>query len=465
MLKMIGMTEIVIRMSILTEQLMHVKCKRGELVRQLEELNVEEAMIQREYKSLQNIASPISSLPDEIFSEVLELGRYMNPDFAITVSHVSRQCRMVALNTPRLWNVIGSKRSWGMQRIAAYFNRSGPLPVYLSTFLQETHIPAICHLLELHSGRLSQLTVTMTRDHDPTKLLRCLSSIQVPILKHFTIKQVGNPVFTSHQLFSRGCPALMSLHISGLNPCIALEQLPSLTAVHLSCHSFRFSQDVCALRDTLSQSASITQLELDFETAQLIWPSDISLSMPKLQILSVKGHPKTAARHIAGFMGALRAPEMRMLTLRGELRNACDVLCPKMVTWAHDFPHLRALQCPQFPTNATETLFMMAQMLPSITDLTCVENNQDLMTLLQVHGDSGHVWPHLRKLSLLRMTGSYFTTAEILQLLAFRKGVGHPIEMIRLQEKKMGELRIEQLRSMVDIEPFKLNADWPTGFF
>ncbi|KAF7976734.1 hypothetical protein HWV62_5702 [Athelia sp. TMB] len=444
---------------------MRVRSKRGDLMRQLKQLDAEAAMIQREYKSLQNITSPISSLPDEILSEVLELGKYMNPDFAIAVSHVSRQCRTVALNTPRLWNVINSKPGWGMQRIAAYFNRSGPLPVYLLVFLQETHVPAICHLLELHSGRLSQLTVTITRDHDPTRLLRCLSLIKLPILKHFTIKQAGNPVFMSHQLFSRGCPALVSLHISGLNPCIALERLPSLTAVHLSCHFFRFSQDVCALRDMLSQSTSITQLELDFETAQLIWPSDISLSMPNLQILSVKGHPKTAASHIAGFMGALRAPAMRMLTLRGELRFACDILCPKMVTWAHDFPQLRTLRCPQFPTNATETLFMMAQMLPGITDLTCVENNQDLMTLLQVYEDNGPVWPHLRTLSLLRMTGSYFTTAEITRLLVFRRSIGHPIEMIRLQEKKMGELRIEQLRSMVDIEPFKLNADWPSSSF
>lgn len=387
----------------------------------------------------------------------------MNPDFAVTVSHVSRQCRTVALDNPRLWNVINKKLNWGVDRIATHLERSGPFPVYLSIVLRGKYIPAMCHLLETHGARLGELTITSTRNLDPSRLLRCLSLIRTPILKHFTIKQVGNPLFTSYQLFGQGCPALISLHISGLSPCIALDQLPSLTAVHLSCHSFRFWQDICALRDMLTQSVSINQLELDFEGAQLVWPPDIGLEMPKLQLVSVKGHPNTASLHIAGFMRALQAPALKMLTLRGELRGTCEILCPSMITWAHDFPQLRILQCPQFPTNASETLFMIAQMLPSITELTCVENNQDLMSLLQVQADSGLVWPYLRTLSLLRMTGSYFTTTEITKLLLFRRGIGHPIDVLRLQQKKMGELRLQQLRSLVRVESFRLNAEWPTG--
>ncbi|KZP29032.1 hypothetical protein FIBSPDRAFT_991878 [Athelia psychrophila] len=467
---MFDIADITARMAVLSERLSQIKSKREKLVTQLQEIDTESATIQREYKSLHNNKSSIATLPDEIFAAVLEIGRNIDADFLITVSHVTRPWRTIALETPRLWTIIAdtADRRWGKQRFWAYLKRSGPLPVCLSVYISNKNMVDIIRLIEVHGARIFQLNLSISRGCDHERFLSIMVDYPVPMynVKHLVLKRIGGRVFTTHQL-SRRFPALISLHISGLNPSIRLEALPSLTAVHFSCRHLRSVQDIIELRDTLTHSPALTQLKLDFQKAAVFWPSELVLELPGLQILSIKGSPADVAFHISGIMNALRAPMLRMLALRGELQNAYNILSPQMISWSQEFPRLRTLQCPHFPNNAPNILFAFAQTLPDITDLTYVENNRDLITLLQRCDNDGPVWPHLRSLSLLRMIGEYFTNAEIIELVAFRRDIGHPIEVIRLQEKRMGVLQIEQLQLLTGFRSIQMpgNAVCPAMFF
>ncbi|KZP22401.1 hypothetical protein FIBSPDRAFT_824799, partial [Athelia psychrophila] len=89
---------------------------KSELLRQLEDLNVRERVVQQEYNALLNADVPALDLPDEIFAMIFKIIHSSRTQrssddnnmmlFEVLASHVSRRWRQIALGMPDLWTQI-----------------------------------------------------------------------------------------------------------------------------------------------------------------------------------------------------------------------------------------------------------------------------------------------------------------------------------------------------------------------
>ena len=135
----------------------------------------------------------------------------------------------------------------------------------------------IAGIIEEHAHRIGTLSCSLYDWSDHRDLLHSLASINFPILKHLALtSEVEDWGIVSLPPPGETCPALVSIDIEGVLSRFPLRQLPSLTAVCLSCDRV-FSKDIIAeLRGMLTQ-ISITHLEFDMsQSEEVTWPSDMT---------------------------------------------------------------------------------------------------------------------------------------------------------------------------------------------
>ncbi|KZP22387.1 hypothetical protein FIBSPDRAFT_952998 [Athelia psychrophila] len=102
-------------LGLLLKRLEEFAAARLELLRQLEELDVQARAVQQTHNAIHNADAPTSDLPDEILAMIFEEGIllkdrpsyfYVPCHFGVLVSHVSHRWREVALANSRLWTSI-----------------------------------------------------------------------------------------------------------------------------------------------------------------------------------------------------------------------------------------------------------------------------------------------------------------------------------------------------------------------
>ncbi|KAF7982411.1 hypothetical protein HWV62_28521 [Athelia sp. TMB] len=305
----------------------------------------------------------------------------------------------------------------------------------------------------MYADRIGKLCCSMDHQRDYNQL-RGLTSINFPILKHYTlVAQAGHTSMPSIPLLGGSCPALISISVEGVPSYTPLKNLPSVRAMRISRNDVLSLEDIIGLRDMLT-GTSVTHFELTIKGAEVIWPSNMTLELPALQILCLHSYGDDVGLQASGFVGSVYAPHLHTLVLRGDIYSDYDdilSLIAQMSDLPRKFPALRSLEYPRFIRDPIEIARRVSRALPDITHLIHTEEDS-LIDLLQENGDGGVLWPHLRILSMKwNLHDDYYPFAKIIQLLAFRKSIGHPIETIRVRDMRI-QRYILQLGALVHIE-------------
>lgn len=437
--------------------------------------------IQPESNDANDNTAAISSLPEEILAIVFEIGHTDFPAerlkdlFEISVSHVSRQWREVALRTPRIWNKIRRvKHQNCLDSIAAYLQRSKVVALDLRVEigqgingLHEDIIP-FCQLLSPHCGRCRHLSFISSAQRNLIELLECISSVAAPFLQSIDISlSLEGPIFditNPRQIFMGGAPSLNSIRLRGLALHCCLPPLDSVTNLHLDEVDYRMFTKVDELRKTLFAMTALTHLVMEGEVVN-DWSSDIIIELPRLQSLLIRANnDQDIAYQILGLLKAISAPALEVLSLQ----NICDIdfdlaIDPDALGQSK-FPSLRSLTLRDVGLSRLH-MTMIARAFPSITHLTHslndIEDIVNLLTLLQdvdIHSRSRvKYWPHLHTLAL--PCASDDETASIREFVAWRHSAGHPIQRLLLPLHVLSDASavhewMDDLRVYVQVEVY-----------
>ncbi|KAF7976484.1 hypothetical protein HWV62_6267 [Athelia sp. TMB] len=446
------------RMSTLSNRLRTIHCSRAELIRQLDDLDLEAKSAQVEWRSLcTNDTAPVSSLPNEILSLIFEAAKHPKEHNEVIISHVTRRWRNVALSTPRLWNgirrIVGDKQD---ERLTAYFERSKAVPVDFTVNVGEKSVAQVRRFIDLHAERIRSLSITSLSEHACHQLLQCLAPQYAPCLESFALEGRVSPSSRALQIFTGGAPALTAVRIQQMKPSLCMPPLLSLTALSLDCSHLSSPRDACDIRDMVEASGSLVHLELKVSYATMIWPADVEITTPTLHTLLIEGY-ESAARQISSLLVAVSAPALRTLKVSGVFDPAHEFDHSSVLAWPQKFPLVRTLHVTNRSSSTAHNVASIATGFPRIEELVYRGDHRDLLTLLQATKYDVPKFSHLRNLALLTYVGPKVSIAEVRALLRSRSAMKYPITLARME----GVNGIDR-ESGGSIELYE--SDWPQPF-
>ncbi|KAI0659186.1 hypothetical protein C8Q70DRAFT_126768 [Cubamyces menziesii] len=254
-----------------------------------------------------NLLSPIDKLPPEILAQCFEhvksqfwnnRGNDLQIEYRtlrkhpievrplMTITHVCKRWRDVALGTPTLWTNIDDDRP---AHIEASLTHSGNAPI--SVHLTTKDFSRTALVLSTHGHRIKRLDLTV---YPQACFVPPLLQFEAPLLECLTVcSEAKSPPpaeqFTTMLFRTRVVDKLRALALVGINSWLPGNQFPQLTHLHLSNISGRIILD-----DTMRHFKHLL------------------LNTPALQYLFVSGLSRGAA--VTSVTDTVRLPALRRLT-------------------------------------------------------------------------------------------------------------------------------------------------------
>ncbi|KAH9891340.1 hypothetical protein C8Q73DRAFT_703845 [Cubamyces lactineus] len=225
-----------------------------------------------------NLLSPTARLPLEILVQCFEhvmsyvlstrgssfQGRRDIHQFPfrplITITHVCKRWREVALSTSALWTCIDDERPAQME---AFLARSQHTPIRLHLTTKDLLRTAL--VLNTHASRMRRLDLTI---HPNASFIPPILQFEAPLLECLTICSELNPPpplehFTM-LLFRKRQVNLLALALVGLGPWLPGNCFPQLTHLHLSrfLYQGRAENNTPHLKQLLSNTPSLQYLHV-----------------------------------------------------------------------------------------------------------------------------------------------------------------------------------------------------------
>lgn len=226
-------------------------------IREVERLDVQLATMQTNFNELTNRSAPVASIPNEILSAVFEADNQSTSSFGITVSHVTRHWRNVAMNTPSLWTCIDiSNQIHNLDMVEMNLTRSGnlPLDIYIYLTTRSPSISSIMRAITPHIGRWRWLDILCDLScRSLSPVLNSLHSSCAPLLESVNIISLlseGPPVIEGdsiydedhdeedvnasvHEILTGGAASLKTIRLNGVCLSDCLPPLSMVTKLHI----------------------------------------------------------------------------------------------------------------------------------------------------------------------------------------------------------------------------------------
>ncbi|KAF7975898.1 hypothetical protein HWV62_8319 [Athelia sp. TMB] len=252
---------------------------------QLEELEKQIQIAQRELDSLRNSDASISTLPDEVLTMVFEEGMLLNGDspchFGSLASHVTHHWRSVALAAPRLWSKIRWREpctEQEMGRVSTFLSRSGASPIEIRFRPYDTSSRAIppefVQLTRVHIRHCVHISIWDIHPNYLSKVLEDFFCYPAPMLRSIDLgldeAREPKPLLNTY-IFPLGAPLLTiahlsSIHVSDLVFCLpAFENLTTLRLIDF-CINDKEEKECASFRDTLMAMPVLYYLDLRLDT-------------------------------------------------------------------------------------------------------------------------------------------------------------------------------------------------------
>ncbi|TBU23258.1 hypothetical protein BD311DRAFT_731651 [Dichomitus squalens] len=246
-----------------------------------------------------NSMTPIHSLPVELLTRIFQLGVDSQPapddrdpcelTFEVTISHVCRHWRNVALHTPHLWTTIHFRTTPHMTRGNTYLARNARLPIdiYVDTcsedayahrqdlLFREQFIP-VFNIVLPHIDRWRELHLKVADLECKAGARKVLNTCgSAPILRTLQLWHVQNwqtpeRLFTAIGpppvvVFAGHLPSLKHIILQGVNlPWVNSPFLRNLTSIEYALHSDDVRMPFPLWRTMLAASPALERLSLHY---------------------------------------------------------------------------------------------------------------------------------------------------------------------------------------------------------
>lgn len=272
-----------------------------------------------ELQSIHNLVAPINSLPPELLNMIfscVEDASTENTDL-ISVTHVCRHWRDIALHAPILWTRIALKHPEGVR---TFLDRSKALPLRVSLSTEKLPIVATVRSLtaEIHRTRVLRVSIppSLALDVVTQKLLQATPKLEELFLERLQLPPgarrptVALPEVTPMEF--DGAPLLSSLILRGMR----LPYLPkgpcALTNICLE----GALPTLFVLLDLLERSPSLENLRIHGPFNEDLNEDPRLVPLAHLKTLDIYSFP---AAGIAALLPSLELPAQTNVTLNATL--------------------------------------------------------------------------------------------------------------------------------------------------
>lgn len=429
--------------------------------------------------------SSVYTTPFEILSLI-----FQECDCPLSLSHVSRLFRSVAIDTPMLWTKIWhcvGHPHYDITRTAEYLRRSQGclLRLHLSTGHDDdaVHVYELVSALDLlipHVHRWAEFELSGESLPGLGRCISRLSNLAAPNLRRLFIDMWGHPheniaesVLTESMIFGLEALRLLSVKLYCIPPRYCLPPLGSVTKLHL--RDVYNGNTFSSLFSTLSGLSHLTHLSLDKIDCE-VWPSPRIIHLPALTSLALSVHDDENL--ISGILNALSASSLQSLIVD----NITDTDLAKLFTRATKlsrtlvFPLVRLLTigfCKAengargsgFKTNMLEQL---AAVFPRVTHFTLRDIDPTRKAMSRLGSSAMLSFQHLHTItwSMVELSADEQSTvvSVLFNFLAKRYRVGLGIQVVRVTQDILDGVidqnRMEHLEDMVEkVEVCELPAD------
>lgn len=278
--------------------------------------------------------------------------RFKSPPCEITISHVCKSWRTIALDLPQLWSAYRytPSRSRDVEvigRFSAYLNRSGTqtLDIWLNfrgdhsakwITVQRTLFQASLQ----QAARWRRYTILLDNTSGPETFVQChesLKNIHAPNLEHFafcpqglhppaSVSRSKEALFNS-RILTRGAPALRSTRLDSNSFYYYLPPISGLTALRIDSPSQYVSNT------TISLGAFIPVLEIpslrNLSISGINIREDLSDGIPQALAMKSLKELRCSSADVIELFQYIHTPRLETLVLK---RADFPILLPKSVS-------------------------------------------------------------------------------------------------------------------------------------
>ncbi|KXN87490.1 hypothetical protein AN958_08795 [Leucoagaricus sp. SymC.cos] len=336
----------------------------------------------------------INTLPPEILSKIFlplrQIRRYQRIiPFQVSLTHVCRHWRQVAISTPQLWSSITLFSSKSFPCVSEWLTRSGSVPLdvrldlFAADFRGEVTVPWLeDNLARIVSNiyRFRHLFLFTHKELNAYHILQLFQLAEAPLLERLRI-HIGRHVhqrnlvpfvvdgthFTLPTTLNGGLPRLTFLEIQ---PLRCIPPLTSVTTLHLSPVGSQAFLPFHRLAEILQMPRNLVTLSLRGNIAEDGWPvqrDKSHITLPELRNLELVSHGASGILFIL-FFGV---PKLESLRWHVSSDNYNQLLeSPQFPAGRGKFPNLKYLTLVAQPL-ATYHLSKLVAIFPTPTHILC----------------------------------------------------------------------------------------------
>ncbi|KIM40480.1 hypothetical protein M413DRAFT_162350 [Hebeloma cylindrosporum] len=461
----------------LLESITHLELRKHNLLRELEDVNLELGVQRAQYSRLLNNDSFVYRLPNELLTGILinlqRSVRYpLKPGmipFQVTASHVSRRWRDVVLSTPLLWNTIDFRirpmnhvQGRILSQLDAYLTRSDTcfLDITLDFHIVDD-LSSYFDLLAAHSRRWRRLAI-VTRYEQVDDIQNLLKNIPTIGFEHLSLS-LGKPqegslsprkpyATISPTILLAGCPSLTFVRLAGLALGNLHPPLTTVTTLHLDGWTRNFMTHD-QLKAILEASVSLVNLSLNQlhihhprDPLEVIHP----VSLPNLQCLRLLGPCSPVSR----LLSLMDTPKLLSLSLQDIDTFDSNIL-----------PSVQSLSMDRCALDDLEVAHLFRS-FPSVEFLSIDESLPDIYYMLRPNLDQPHPWPRLRTISLRALPA--IDVHQFCNLVFTLQQIDKsPLAKVYLDRRSRTSLRtkhrLDWLQDQLQVEHCDVTEPWPLG--
>ncbi|KAI0088978.1 hypothetical protein BDY19DRAFT_159309 [Irpex rosettiformis] len=427
----------------LSLQLQSLEDSRAVILAQLADLDARIRLVQAERAAV----VPLNTLPDDVMHLILEeacthpfarckSGDSYAKDPAITMSHVSRRWRQLALSTPKIWKCIHVTvpgPSFYDNIVKLFLSRSAELPLSIILVCLDENlrsIDAVHQRLQLHRAGLVRRCWTLLCTASQRWVSCTLLCNEHPVVD-FVQEQLVNLQFPNLQIlhvYFQSCPAWdVSLDPRWSSPSLVdvgvfNVQIPTLypllqNVVKLTMHEQPLDVHFLArVSDASPRLAELALRDVTFNTEDDLSDPDFVLAFPRLRRLTM------IDSDIDDILRLLEAPQLESLWIQSSdpesyLRGCAPIRAST----------LTELHCVGYACDRVRELFSPTVTTLEITDIAI---HDYLELLMPVRGDQA--LPLLHSLTVSYNSLDDFTSQLLLELIKARAENNSPLRTVRI---------------------------------
>jgi hypothetical protein len=275
--------------------------------------------------------TPIQTLPYDVLFDIFDIFTLPCPgvpslSMALTLSHVCRSWRDVALTSPKLWADVSIRLPWSrchpdhitwVQKLIA---RSNQCAISLQFHIDPFSVCSALSIINANSRRIHKLSISISANGEDQ--YQTNYSVDMPLLEHFSLSVADLTFFdVSMTPNAEDYSFSIPLRIQRIkSDACSLRNLTSLSLKNLP-NAGRSPLNPCDLRAVLYNSRnSLQHLEVYDHGVNLSHPPT-PLTLPNLISLAIGFiDPGISISDLNQFIRMLKLPNLRTLSLQDVLR-------------------------------------------------------------------------------------------------------------------------------------------------